>query len=106
MFAIITGVAIILAGIRVAVNSIRVPRSYAVRVEFGEMPSNDEQFEVWLARQPGVRNVCIARRSGAIVIYWTMNQTLAMNPPRPDVLEPLNRFGYRGISNYNPDWLD
>lgn len=79
--------------------------SNAFRAEFKEMPADDIALENWIAAQPGVIKVGCDRDESAIRIYWIMSQDLWLDPP-PDIRLEFERFGYRGLLNYDGNWHD
>lgn len=103
------GVAVLLVLLlarQLALQKVRASFSYGVRAEFREVPPEDKELEQWLASQPGVVRVGVGRDGKVIQVVWIMVQNLRGSPSAPDIRSEFERLGYRGLVDYNGDWVD
>jgi hypothetical protein len=87
-----------------AATVIRPSLIYSERASFKEYPVNDVELESWISEQPGCFRAYVIRHSDEIRITYGMSRNLWGHPPCPDIRSQFERFGYRGLMNYDPQW--
>src|ERR1700751_424979 len=81
-------------------HNVHASVGYVVEARFEKMPPNDKALMEWLRSQPGViaRLVAIGRFDDGKLLYvsFTMSQSLAGQPPFPDLNGQVSSLGYTG----------
>ena len=94
------------AGLYSLGKSVKISVGYGNRAQFAEYPPDDSALELWINEQPGCFKAGIDRDPDAIRVYWIMSRDLFGNPQPPEIKSQFERLGYRGLINFDPDWLD
>lgn len=81
------------------IHNVYVSFDFCAETEFGKMPADDQLLVEWLKAQPGVvsRTVHVKRfgpKEHTVEVMWIQSQTLAGNPPYPDLNQKCAELGY------------
>lgn len=109
MFRRVLLVIVLLAGtalvFRFTIVQMRASIGYGIRAEFTTLPADDHEFEQWFASQPGVAKSFVKRNGNSVGVIWVQVQTVSSRmPPVPDYRAAFERFRYRGMVSFDPNW--
>lgn len=104
MAGLVAGGGILCGGLLFVVDSIFTPpMAYAVHAEFEELPLSDEELEQWLLSQPGVYIGSVGRTGNTVSLVWGNCGTNFRDPVTPDLRPHFERFGYKGLKQYQEE---
>jgi hypothetical protein len=93
-------VAVILAGIRYAINRLPVDRGYTFMADFATVPPDDAELKTWLRAQPGVWGPAVSRtkvgRLTHIQVDFGLSHEFGDAPPFPNLSVRCAELGYQG----------
>jgi hypothetical protein len=100
LLIVVTVIAVILASGVFAMKKVKLSYHYAVDATFVQLPSEDIEFLLWLAKQPGVREPLVSRDNNTLSVMWDTEQPMMGGDPKPDLSKGFVRFGYKGLTRH------